>query len=70
MKSKCYCPRCKKYTLDPSDCGESGLYMSNHLICNDCFIDEDDEIYDKGTNELPDTLESYGPVNYHIHDFY
>lgn len=58
------CPRCKQYSLDPADCGESGLYGSNHLICNPCFDAEDEEMEEAGTNDLPKTLALYGPANY------
>lgn len=57
------CPRCKKATLDKNDCGESSIYRSRHLICNPCFFDEDKEIEEKGTNDLPETLKSYGYPN-------
>lgn len=57
------CPRCKKYTLNERDNGESSLYMSNHLLCVPCFFEEDAEIEERGGNNLPDTLRSYGPSN-------
>lgn len=63
MSELCVCPRCKKRVLDRSDCGESGLFQSNHLICNSCFEDEDNEIWETGTNDIPETLNSYGPAN-------
>ena len=57
------CPRCKKYVLNRSDCGESSLYGSRHIICNQCFEDEDAEIEEAGTNDLPAILASYGAPN-------
>lgn len=57
------CPRCKERTLDPSDCGESSLYGSNHLLCNPCFEAEDMDIEEAGTNDLPEILIRYGAEN-------
>lgn len=57
------CPRCKKQILDRTDCGESSLYGSFHEICVPCFHDEDAQIEEAGTNNLPDVLMTYGPVN-------
>jgi hypothetical protein len=57
------CPRCKERVLDRRDCGESSLYKSRHLICNPCWEAEDEEIEEKGTNDLPETLASYGGAN-------
>ena len=57
------CPRYRRLCLDKTDCSESSLYRSHHLICNQCFDNEDDEIEAKGTNDLPDTLATYGPRN-------
>ena len=57
------CPRCKERVLDRSNCGESGLYKSRHLICVPCFHAEDAEIDREGTNNLPDRLRDYGPEN-------
>jgi len=57
------CPRCKKRTLDRSDCGESSLYQSYHEICVPCFHDEYEQIDREGTNDLPEVLAGYGRVN-------
>ncbi len=57
------CPRCKKRSLNPRSYGESGLYRSNHILCVDCFHEEDAEIEREGTNNLPERLASYGPPN-------
>ena len=57
------CPRCKMQVLNPTDCGESSLYRSNHLICEPCFFAEEDEIEEMGTNDLPNTLAAYGGGN-------
>lgn len=63
MKNLCICPRCKRRSLDMTDCGESGIYQSAHLICSNCWGDEFEEIDLSGTNDLPDTLAKYGPAN-------
>lgn len=60
---KDYCPRCKERTLNRNDCGESALYQSQHLICISCWFDEDLEIQEAGTNNIPETLERYGAPN-------
>lgn len=60
---KLECPRCKQHILDIHCYGESSLYMANHIICEPCFHVEDDEIESLGTNNLPETLTSYGPSN-------
>lgn len=57
------CPRCKRNVLDIADCGESGLYQSQHLLCVPCWLAEDKEIDAAGTNDLPETLKSYGKPN-------
>ena len=57
------CPRCKQATLDPRNYGESGLYGANHKLCVPCFFDEDTETEERGTNNLPDVLDKYGPSN-------
>lgn len=63
MTSKNICPRCKRRVLDITDCGESGLYGSQHLICVPCFHSETKEIDGRGTNDLPETLRGYGLPN-------
>jgi hypothetical protein len=57
------CPRCKQKCLNRSDYGESALYRSQHRVCVPCFHAEDAEIDWEGTNNLPETLRSYGPEN-------
>ena len=57
------CPRCKQPFLNRSDYGESALYRSMHRLCVPCFYAEDAEIEREGTNDLPETLRSYGPDN-------
>jgi hypothetical protein len=57
------CPRCKQKVLDPRDHGESSLYGSDHAICVPCFFAEEIEQEEKGTNDLPEVLDSYGPSN-------
>lgn len=59
------CPRCKRRCLNPDDYGESGIYKSKHRVCVGCFHDEDEEIEREGTNDLPETLKTYGPENDH-----
>jgi len=41
--------------------GESGIYRSHDVLelCEPCFFDEEAEIKEKGTNDLPETLERY-----------
>lgn len=60
------CPRFKQKCLDDRSYGESGIYHSCHRLCVKCWEEEDIEISERGTNNLPDTLEKYGPCN----DFY
>lgn len=57
------CPRCKPRRLDHNNYGESGIYRSRHRLCLSCFDDEDKEIEQAGTNDLPETLASYGAEN-------
>lgn len=57
------CPRCKRRCLNKEDCGESAIYQSKHLLCVGCWHDEDAEIEREGTNNLPATLQGYGPEN-------
>lgn len=57
------CPRCKKRVLNRNDSGESQLYNSRHILCVPCFFKEEAEIDEKGTNNLPETLKSYGTPN-------
>ena len=56
------CPRCNKRCLG-DDYGESGIYRSRHRLCMTCWDAEAAEIDREGTNDLPDTLKSYGPEN-------
>lgn len=60
-----YCARCKKNISDGETTGESQIYMSHHILCEPCFFDEEREIDEAGTNNLPDTLKSYGKTNDH-----
>jgi hypothetical protein len=60
------CARCKKHFHNARSSGESGLYGSNHVLCEPCFFDEDAEIDERGTNDLPDTLAKYGPENDYV----
>lgn len=55
------CARCRAILYE-SDCtGESGIYSPNRsfTLCEPCFFDEDKEIGDAGTNDLPDRIEAY-----------
>lgn len=61
--TKLTCPRCKQRTLDPTDYGESAIYRSRHRLCVPCWHAEDAEIEEKGGNDLPETLASYGDEN-------
>ncbi|MGR3480704.1 hypothetical protein [Salipiger marinus] len=65
------CPRCKQQTLDVNRFeGESDIYGSRHLICESCYYEEQDEIEREETNDLPETLASYGPPNDFRDDIY
>lgn len=57
------CPRCKQRCLDRNSYGESGIYRSRHRLCVPCWHAENDECDREGTNNLPETLKSYGPEN-------
>jgi hypothetical protein len=57
------CPRCKQRVLDRDNYGESAIYRSRHRLCVPCWHAEDAEIEEKGGNDLPETLKSYGPEN-------
>lgn len=57
------CARCKQYFGNARSSGESALYRSRHVLCEPCFFDEDAEIEERGTNNLPDTLAKYGMEN-------
>lgn len=57
------CPRCKQRVNLMDIYGESGIYQSYHRLCLPCWDDEAAEIDRRGTNNLPDTLASYGPAN-------
>lgn len=57
------CPRCKQRCLNPRSYSESGIYRSRHRLCNPCGDAEDAEIDEKGTNDLPETLATYGSAN-------
>lgn len=54
-----YCPRCM--TRISGARGESAIYQSHDIpdLCERCFFDEDAEIEERGTNDLPDTLQRY-----------
>jgi len=57
------CPRCKRNVNLMNSYGESQLYRSYHRICMGCWNAEADEIDRCGSNNLPETLASYGPPN-------
>ncbi|ASY56453.1 hypothetical protein [Sinorhizobium sp. CCBAU 05631] len=57
------CPRCKQRVLNPNSYGESSIYRSRHRLCMPCWDAEHEEIEREGTNNLPETLKSYGPEN-------
>ena len=56
-----YCPRCNRPIYQGMTTGESGIYRSHDVLelCEPCFFDEEAEIKEKGTNDLPETLERY-----------
>lgn len=56
------CARCRKRVDQLKDClGESGLYSPNRpfTLCEQCFLDEDLEIDQAGTNDIPERLDEY-----------
>jgi len=56
------CARCGKYLKDHETTGESAIYNPTGpkiILCEGCFFDEDAEIEEAGTNNLPDTLKRY-----------
>jgi hypothetical protein len=56
-----YCPRCSKFIRNGETRGESSIYGSHDIpdLCEPCFFDEDEEIEEAGTNDLPKTLAWY-----------
>lgn len=60
---KFICARCKKPVRRGEPEGMSSIYKSKHLLCEPCFLAEDDEIEIEGTNNLPETLKKYGAAN-------
>lgn len=55
------CAGCR-VSLRYEDCqGESGLYSPNRAftLCEPCFLAEDKEIDDRGSNEWPERIEQY-----------
>ncbi len=55
------CPRCCGWRGSRNSSGQSGLYGSHDIpdLCEPCFFDEEAETEEKGTNNLPETLERY-----------
>lgn len=58
---KCRCARCGKWMKYGETEGESGIYSphKSYTLCEPCFFDEDAQIEEAGTNNLPDTLAKY-----------
>ena len=58
---KHYCPRCCQPIYEGQTTGISGIYKSHGVrdLCEPCFLDEDRQIEDTGTNNLPETLLTY-----------
>lgn len=56
-----YCPRCSNLIRQGETRGESSIYGSHAIpdLCEQCFLDEDEEIEAAGTNDLPETLAWY-----------
>lgn len=56
-----YCPRCMSLIPRGSGRGSSSIYQSHDIpdLCEPCFFDEEAEIDERGTNNLPDTLGRY-----------
>lgn len=56
------CASCAIDITNASCTGESGLYNpgpNSFLLCEPCFLDEDDAIDTNGTNDNPDLLAVY-----------
>ena len=58
---KSFCACCKKKIYYGETDGESALYSPNRkfILCEPCFFDEDTEIEEKGTNDIPERLAKY-----------
>lgn len=55
------CASCKGWRGSRSASGESQLYSPNRpfILCEPCWLDEDDMVDEAGTNDLPDVLARY-----------
>jgi PP-loop superfamily ATP-utilizing enzyme len=56
------CARCRIRVDQIADClGESGLYSPNRAftLCEPCFLEEESEIDERGTNDIPERIEAY-----------
>jgi hypothetical protein len=57
-----WCAGCGSYIRHARETGVSGLYFPGTkciLLCEPCFLAEDDAIEDAGTNNLPERLSRY-----------
>ena len=57
-----WCAGCGAFIRDARATGESGIYFPGNkaiLLCEPCFLAEDDAIEAAGTNNLPDRLARY-----------
>lgn len=57
-----WCARCSRSMVNIRECGDSSLYFPGSatiLLCEPCFLSEDDEIEAQGTNNQPTTLHRY-----------
>lgn len=55
------CARCGKVLDDGACTGESQLYSPNtaFTLCEPCWLKEDAEIEEYGTNDMPELLKTY-----------
>lgn len=56
-----FCSRCGRPLRNVKCTGESQLYSPNkaYELCEPCWLKEDSEIEEAGTNNLPDILATY-----------
>jgi hypothetical protein len=56
-----HCVRCQCSIVNAKELGSPSIYGSPDEwdLCGPCFHDEDREIEERGTNDLPDVFEAY-----------
>lgn len=56
------CAKCEEEIYDARATGESSLYYSGDktfLLCEDCFLEEEEMIEETGTNDHPEMIKMY-----------